>query len=404
MPKILSILLIFILTFSYLKPAAADTNQCSTTTVYEGQAIPALVQNIPPMSKETPDNKRWVVFKIIASKDPKNRDINTKYKVIFDYGALGTGETSRDNLSVDNEGALIDDKGNYPGIKYDPAAGTSLFQPGKHNIDVERKGVSGTYCKGTYEVLKDASGGIKDCKLDFQPPNPDENKEITVRGTVDPPGSYQLRVESKKSFNLEVNSEGKIQPINIGKFNPRQNPYAIALQTQQLDMASSVISGFPVFSFQDTNCIYQVQIAISGGSGVVTQPIQPGPPKPGSGGGRTGVDCSKEPSGCSTSAGEFCDPPANTQIKTAIGCIPTEPSALVGGLLRFAAGGAGGIALLLMIFGAFRMVTSAGNPESLKAGQEQFTAAVIGLLFIIFAVLLLQIIGVDILGLPGFTK
>ncbi|MBI2596395.1 hypothetical protein HYW46_06740 [Candidatus Daviesbacteria bacterium] len=94
----------------------------------------------------------------------------------------------------------------------------------------------------------------------------------------------------------------------------------------------------------------------------------------------------------------------NLGVYTAIGCIPTEPSALITKLLTFAAGGAGGIALLLMIFGAFRMTTSAGNPESLKAGQEQFSSAVIGLLFIIFAVLLLQIIGVDILGLPGFTK
>lgn len=91
-------------------------------------------------------------------------------------------------------------------------------------------------------------------------------------------------------------------------------------------------------------------------------------------------------------------------VKTAIGCVPTRPNDFIKGLLRFAMGIGGGIALLLMIFGALQMITSAGSPESLKKGQEQFTSAIIGLLFIIFSVLLLQIIGADILGIPGFTR
>lgn len=117
---------------------------------------------------------------------------------------------------------------------------------------------------------------------------------------------------------------------------------------------------------------------------------------------------------CSKAGGQVCDPknpggppPAKINegagggIYTAIGCIPTDPLALVSGVMRFAVGAGGGIALLLMIFGAFQMITSAGNPEAIKKGQEQFTSAIIGLLFIIFSTLLLKIIGVDILGLPG---
>ncbi len=91
-------------------------------------------------------------------------------------------------------------------------------------------------------------------------------------------------------------------------------------------------------------------------------------------------------------------------VFTAIGCVPTEPTALIGGLLRFSTLAGGGIALLLMIFGAIQYITSAGNPEALKKAQDQFTNAFIGLLFIIFATLLLQIIGADILNLPGFSK
>jgi hypothetical protein len=63
----------------------------------------------------------------------------------------------------------------------------------------------------------------------------------------------------------------------------------------------------------------------------------------------------------------------------------------------------GGVALLLMIFGSFGMITSSGNPDAIKKGREQFVNAIIGLLFIIFSTLFMEILGVDILGLPGFS-
>lgn len=88
---------------------------------------------------------------------------------------------------------------------------------------------------------------------------------------------------------------------------------------------------------------------------------------------------------------------------TAIGCVPADPVLLINGFLRVSALASGGIALLLMVFGSLQMMTAAGNPETLKKGREQFTSAVIGLLFIIFSVLLLQIIGVNILDIEGLT-
>lgn len=107
-----------------------------------------------------------------------------------------------------------------------------------------------------------------------------------------------------------------------------------------------------------------------------------------------------------SAAGQACDSGSGGVgtggIATAIGCIPTEPKTFVEAVLRFAAGAGGGIALLLMVAGAFRMITSAGNPEAIKKGGEQFTSAIIGLLFILFSVLLLKFIGVDILGLGAY--
>ncbi|MCL4366739.1 hypothetical protein M1563_01070 [Patescibacteria group bacterium] len=90
-------------------------------------------------------------------------------------------------------------------------------------------------------------------------------------------------------------------------------------------------------------------------------------------------------------------------VDTAFGPIPTDPTGFVQTILKFAIAVGGGVALILMALGAIQMITSTGNPEAVKKGQEQFTSAIIGLLFIIFSVMLLQIIGVSILNIPGFT-
>lgn len=96
--------------------------------------------------------------------------------------------------------------------------------------------------------------------------------------------------------------------------------------------------------------------------------------------------------------------PKHPAIATAIGCIPTNPPELVQAFMTFIIGISGGLAFLLMILGAFQMLTSAGNPETLHAGRERLTSAIIGLLIVIFATLLLQIIGFDILQIPGFKR
>lgn len=132
----------------------------------------------------------------------------------------------------------------------------------------------------------------------------------------------------------------------------------------------------------------------------ITPPGAPGPGGIPTGGTSPGCTPGKD---CTSAAGKPC-PDGKSGIDTAIGCVPTEPQPLIQAILRLSGGIAGGIAFLMMIIGAFQMITSAGNPDSLKAGQQRFTSAIEGLLFVIFAVLLLQIIGVDILNIPGFSR
>lgn len=91
-------------------------------------------------------------------------------------------------------------------------------------------------------------------------------------------------------------------------------------------------------------------------------------------------------------------------IDTAIGCISVldTPENFLGDILKWAVGVGGGIAFLLIVYASFMIMTSAGNPERLKAGQELLTSAISGLILLIFSVFILKFIGVDILGLDKF--
>ena len=90
-------------------------------------------------------------------------------------------------------------------------------------------------------------------------------------------------------------------------------------------------------------------------------------------------------------------------INTAIGCIPVgNTNAVIVFILRWAIGVGGGIAFLLILYAGFMIMTSSGNPDRLKAGQELMTSAIAGIIMLIFSVFVLRVIGVDILKLPGF--
>jgi hypothetical protein len=125
------------------------------------------------------------------------------------------------------------------------------------------------------------------------------------------------------------------------------------------------------------------------------------------------VDCTSTTNTCYPGTG--CNPTNTTSVNgltptcdngngidTAIGCIPvTDMNKFISFILRWAIGIGGGIAFLLILWSGFVIMTSQGNPERLKAGQELLTSALAGLIMLIFSVFILRIIGVDILGLPG---
>lgn len=87
---------------------------------------------------------------------------------------------------------------------------------------------------------------------------------------------------------------------------------------------------------------------------------------------------------------------------TALGCITATGPGLFTQFFSTGTGIAGVIAFIIILLGGFKILTSAGNPERLTEGKEMVWSAISGVLFILFSIFLLRIIGVDVLGLPTF--
>jgi|CXWL01.1.fsa_nt_gi hypothetical protein len=102
-------------------------------------------------------------------------------------------------------------------------------------------------------------------------------------------------------------------------------------------------------------------------------------------------------------AGGGCQVNGTQGINTALGCISIDAAGggFVRSLLGLAIGLGGGIALLLILYGVFIVTTSAGIPDKLKEGKELISSAIAGLIFIILAIFLMNLVGIQILKLPG---
>jgi len=98
----------------------------------------------------------------------------------------------------------------------------------------------------------------------------------------------------------------------------------------------------------------------------------------------------KDPSGCKV-------------LDTALGKIPVDPLGFIMKLFSVILSIAGLGALILIVFSGYRLMISRGNPELIKSARETLTAAVVGLLFIVFSLVLLSIVAGNILKIPGFN-
>lgn len=233
-----------------------------------------------------------------------------------------------------------------------------------------------TFCSN---VVYKVGFNLNDCAMSYRPqdsthPTQVDNIEISVRSA--PPGNYPIIGPAGDTLtNVRVDNSGS-GTANIG---------TLPFGNQTIRLRSG--GGERPIGL----CSTVVNVKFNGSATpvpllTVTPTLVPGAPTP------TLVPGAPTPT--------FA--PSSRCVDTALGCVDVEINRFVPQILKYVVGLAGGVAFLLMIFGAFEMMTSGGSPEHLKAGQERFTSAAIGLLFIIFSVFLLKVIGADILGIGGF--
>lgn len=89
-------------------------------------------------------------------------------------------------------------------------------------------------------------------------------------------------------------------------------------------------------------------------------------------------------------------------VWTAIGCINKDPQEIVKKFITSGLGIAGGIALLSFLAAGFIYSTSQGNAERTRAAREMMTSSIIGIIFVLLSVTMLQFIGWSIFKIPGF--
>ena len=103
--------------------------------------------------------------------------------------------------------------------------------------------------------------------------------------------------------------------------------------------------------------------------------------------------------------------PAIGRYQTAIGCISASnfrsfgsASGLAQAMLNVVFGITGGIAFIYIFLGSFTILTSRADPEKLNHGRRMLIGAVVGLLFSMGAVFIINFIATNILKIPGFGQ
>lgn len=108
---------------------------------------------------------------------------------------------------------------------------------------------------------------------------------------------------------------------------------------------------------------------------------------------------------CGSASSVGSDPTCGSGgIDTALGCIPVQDTnEFAAWIARWGAGVGGGIAIMLIAYASFQIMTSGGDPGKIQAGKGLLTAAISGLLFLLLGAYALNILGIQILGIPGLT-
>lgn len=255
-----------------------------------------------------------------------------------------------------------------------------------------------TCCTGYNCFYSDPSGIIGSCQATFVPrnneplPNPPVNLKATFIGEgridltwdlIPNAERYSVWYEKKVQPGLQKKG-GDHPPASITGLEPNTE-YLISVEGCNTGGCSGRSSAISFITTSSRSTSFSI-------SPPPPTPIPPAPP------------CSK---GLDISGNETTNQKAIVkciEVDTGLGPISADPIRFVKSIFSIILSLSGGIALLLIILSGYKLMLSQGNPEKTQEAKETLTAAIVGLLFIIFSLVILQVIGVDILRIPGFGK
>ncbi len=91
------------------------------------------------------------------------------------------------------------------------------------------------------------------------------------------------------------------------------------------------------------------------------------------------------------------------QTSTDLGCVSHNPLQFASDIYGIGLSLIGGVALLSIIYGAFLVLTSSGDPVKLQNGKSYIVYALIGLALAVLGFAFYRIIGANVIKIPGFS-
>lgn len=91
-------------------------------------------------------------------------------------------------------------------------------------------------------------------------------------------------------------------------------------------------------------------------------------------------------------------------LKTDLGDIPCDPAGFASSLYGIGLSIIGVVALLFIVYGGFLILTSQGNQDQVKKGKAYITYSIIGVVLAIGGYMIYQILAIDVIKIPGFSR
>lgn len=88
---------------------------------------------------------------------------------------------------------------------------------------------------------------------------------------------------------------------------------------------------------------------------------------------------------------------------TELGCIPEDPISFAQKFYNVGLGVLGLISFLYILYGAYLITTSQGNPRKVADGKTYVFYAIAGLAFVLLIYLIIRLVAVETLNIPEFN-